>query len=702
VAVPARDFWLGGRAQVAARRLTWWSQRIRPWHLFVGDGLGTGLAAAVTLLAWRHELPSQAAWGLALVVIAVVVLAQSATNLLLGLYASSWRFIDVRAAGRILACALAGTVAAALVLLAVGSLRPGVAAGLPPATFWALQATLTLGVLATPRLLIRYASERLEREERSNGRQRTLLYGAGWAGAIVARSAQRDPGAGVTPVGFLDDDPGLEGARVGGLPVFGDLSAMAVAQRMTGASALLMTQPHSTGAGVRRAVDAANEHGLSVRTVPAMSELPDGTIDVWRARPLRAEDLRRGPIPSDYSAQLDRLATGQTVVITGAAGQIGSALVRQMLALRPDRIVMVDQAARALDILAGELQHVQQVIQGSTTITSHLVDVSDREAIASLIRRTRPEVILHAAALAHEPMLEEHAAHATRVNIGGTKALVDAAVDCGVGRFMLVSTDKAGEPSSVMGSSMRIAEMVVRDAARRTGSVFASVRFGELLEPGQSTVLAVRAQLHSGQLATVRDSELRCYAMGPPEASRLILEATARTEPGCLYLLDRGAPVPIEDVARDLVRLSGRDPGRVPIKVVGSGPGSRLRGGGPSKEIDATPTDIPNLLRSVAAQATPLTIEADVERFLLLARDGRDDVLRADLLRYVRSTPVVDARPVARGRDGLMARVPVRSSGKPDMISEHGAMKRPVVIRVEPDATHALADRSGPHGAPRT
>ena len=529
-----------------AQRLGRWARRIGAPHLFVIDGLGLSLAAIAALAAWSHEPLGSSWWGAYLWIAGIIVCAHSAADILLGLYQDPRRFASIDNRWRVPASTVAGTGSAALVVLAVTSLGLPVLTGTPSAAFWMAEATLALGALAAPRVLIRVASELGDIDERHTGRQRMLLYGAGWAGVIVARSAERDPEFRIAPVGFLDDDPRVQGSRIGGLRVHGGATAIGRARRQTGASALLITMPYASGARIRRVVDAAIDHGLAVRTIPPMTELIDGTIDVARARPARVEDLLRRPPPTEHSPEARRLLTGSTVIVTGAAGQVGSELVRQLLVLQPKRIVMVDRAENTMRAIAHDLDSTIQVVQGSTSITTHPLDVTDELAVTRLMRQTDPDVVFHAAAETHDTTPGEHATRATRVNIGGTRAVVDASIDCGVERFVLVSTEEAAGQSSVAGGTMRVAEMVVSDAARRTGRAFASVRLCNGLRSNGSVVPVLESRLDDGQPLTISDPGETVYPMGIPETSWLVLEAAASSEGAGLFVLDMGAPVRID------------------------------------------------------------------------------------------------------------------------------------------------------------
>ena len=266
----------------------------------------------------------------------------------------------------------------------------------------------------------------------------------------------------------------------------------------------------------------------------------------------------------------------RTVLITGAGGSIGSELARQVFLLRPRRLVLVDRAESALYLVQRELEARRGRDAGLGTLRAHLANVASRPAMDRLIADEKPDVIFHAAAYKHVPMMEEHPSDAVHVNIGGTLALLDAAVAADVGRFVLVSTDKAVRPSSVMGASKRIAEMLVADAAQRTGRSYVSVRFGNVLGSSGSVVPIFQDQLEKGEPLTITHPDMSRYFMTIPEAAGLIVDAAALGSEGDLFVLDMGDPIRIVDLARDLVRLAGRDPDTQPMDIVGLRPGEKL------------------------------------------------------------------------------------------------------------------------------
>jgi FlaA1/EpsC-like NDP-sugar epimerase len=614
--------------------------RFRGRHLFILDTVGIALAAWVAA-ALRYDAfglaALEAAVPYALLLLVVVVAVRSVIDVRMGLYSHDWRFASVPDLQRITLAVVIGSILAAATFYALDAISTfsggvSVAQGLPR-SFWPMELLMTLAVVGGSRFGIRAVHD-YTASAGSTGAppSSTLLYGAGSIGAMIARSARRVPQAGVLPRGFLDDDPALAGTRVAGLRVFGGLSALGAAVEATGAKTLLITASNASGASIRRIMDAATALRLEVRTVPSMVELLDGTIDAHRVRRVRVEDLLRRPTTTEHGSEVAQVFPGKVVLITGAGGSIGSELARQVMALRPRRLVLLDRAESALFDIHRQL--VETYAGSGVDLHPELANVSSRAAIQRIVQRERPDVILHAAAYKHVPMMEQHPSDAIHVNVAGTMALLDAAVEAGVDRFVLVSTDKAVKPSSVMGASKRVAEMLVADTARRTGRPYVSVRFGNVLGSNGSVVPIFTDQLERGRPLTITHPDMTRYFMTIPEASWLILDAAALGQAGDLFVLDMGEPIRIMDLARDVTRLAGRDPDSQPIEITGLRPGEKLHEELFYDQEQVVPTTSPKVMRAVAEEP-PTDIRACVGRLLESATGTHDDDLRAELSRIV-------------------------------------------------------------------
>jgi FlaA1/EpsC-like NDP-sugar epimerase len=611
--------------------------RFRGRHLFLLDVL-SGMLAAYLALAIREDraLRLTEVWEF-LPPVLVPLLVRPPIAYLFGLYRRVWRYASLTDLIQIAKATIAGTViSASIVYLVMVPLGHGAPAGFPR-SFWISEGVLFLAMIGGARLMIRGASEWHQAWiQGENGLHRvpTLLYGAGQTGVIVARSAFRQSTARVRPVGFLDDDPARHGQKVDGLTVFGGLDDLPAAIATTNAQRLLITMPSADGPTIRRIVDAGLAAGLEVRTVPPLHELTDGSIDAFRARQVRVEDLLGRPLATEHAPAVDLLIRDRTILITGAGGSIGSELVRQVYDLRPRRIVLVDRAESQLYTVQRDLEIRRLRGRGDGEVEVHLANVVSRRLMARIIRSTKPDVIFHAAAYKHVPMMEDHPSESVQVNIGGTLSMLAAASAAGVRRFVFVSTDKAVEPSSVMGATKRIAEALVTDFARATGGDYVSVRFGNVLGSSGSVVPIFLTQLERGEALTVTDAEMTRYFMTIPEAGWLILDAAALGRSGDLFVLDMGEPVRILDLASDLIRLSGREPSSVPIQFTGLRPGEKLHEQLFYARENVQQTEVSKVLRTASVEP-PEDLRDRVADLLVLAVGDQDTDLRESLFALV-------------------------------------------------------------------
>ncbi len=645
-----------------------WAGQLRGRYFLALD-LGMIVAAAYGALALRLDR-IDGPFGIAgfPAAVAVLLVVRTAVNVRSGLYSRRWRHASVPELERIIAAVCVGSLLSILVFAAL-SLASGQALtrGVPR-SFWLIEPLLGCLTLGGLRLSIRAATEAAPTGRRVAvaGAQATLLYGAGETGTPLARSAFRHPRSGVVPVGFLDDDPKLRGAVVAGLRVYGGLECLAHAVAVTGARTLLITMPSASGKTVRRVVDAALELGLQVRTVPSMEALLDGTVDAYRIRPVRVEDLLRRPaIAGSRSVDAEAIIRNKVVVITGAGGSIGSELARQVFSMEPRQLVLIDRAESPLYLVQRELEMRREHQLAATQISVHLASVANAAAMSRILGEERPSVIFHAAAYKHVPMLETHPSDAAYVNIRGTMALLDAATEVGVERFVFVSTDKAVRPCSVMGASKRIAELLVADAARTTGRPYVSVRFGNVLGSNGSVIPIFQQQLEAGAPLTITHPDMTRFFMTIPEACRLILEAGASGKQGDLFVLDMGEPVRVLDLARDLVRLAGRDPDSQPMETIGLRPGERLHEELFYDSEEVEPTDSPKVLRAIAKQP-PGDVRDHVARLLRLATGDREAELGAAMMDYARVCGGIGMTTLAPHDDCEQEDILVRTGNLPD------------------------------------
>ncbi|MDE2367951.1 MAG: polysaccharide biosynthesis protein [Burkholderiales bacterium] len=484
---------------------------------------------------------------------------------------SMWRFSGFAEIKRLtMACAIGGAFSAAFVM--------GLGLTQVPRAVLALDPVVSLMGLAIVRIAYRMTYEHARsRIAGSDGTvRRALVLGAGAAARLLLAGLQQQ---GWTVIGLLDDDPAKLGARIGGVPVLGPLALLADAAPHHGsahaaATHLVVAMPSATPAQRRRAFDLASGTGLPVLTVPSADELRTGKTRVERLRDIEAEDLLgRAPVVLD-EAGIAQTLNGKVVLVTGAGGSIGSELCRQVARFGPARLVLYEMSEFNLYTIEQELTETFPDLP----LLRLIGDVKDLAHVRQTMARWRPQVVFHAAAYKHVPLMEAHnAASALRNNTLGTYHAALAAAECHAERFVLISTDKAVNPTNVMGATKRAAEMVISQlASEHAGTRFMAVRFGNVLGSSGSVIPKFKEQIARGGPVTVTHPDIIRYFMTIPEAVRLVLQAAAIGESGQVLVLDMGEPVKIVDLARDLIRLAGHTASEIPIVFTGLRPGEKL------------------------------------------------------------------------------------------------------------------------------
>jgi FlaA1/EpsC-like NDP-sugar epimerase len=487
-----------------------------------------------------------------------------------GVYRRYWRFAGF---WDLMSLVLANTVASAVMtVVMVGARLTETVDALSRAVLpldWLLGLCLTVGIRATVRAISETSSVR--RRPDATAPKSVLIVGAGHAGALIAREMQRNPGMGLLPVAFLDDDPGKQKHEIHGLPVAGPLSSLRDVAPAHGIDEVVLALPSSGGAALRQVVEQCAELGLESRVMPGIYELLDGQINVSRLRHVEIADLLRRPqfAPDGWDGAYLRDAV---VLVTGAGGSIGSELCRQLATTGPKRIVLLGHGENSIFAIAAELRTRYPHL----LIQDVIADVRDRTRIQRVFKQVKPDVVFHAAAHKHVPLMEANPAEAITNNVLGTRNVVDAAVAVGSQRFVLVSSDKAAGPANLMGASKRIAELIVQQAARQRNLPYVVVRFGNVLGSRGSVVPIFRAQIERGGPVTVTHPDVRRYFMTIPEAAHLILQSGDLGLGGELFVLDMGEPVRLRDIAADMIRLSGLRADEIDIRYTGLRPGEKL------------------------------------------------------------------------------------------------------------------------------
>lgn len=588
---------------------------LRNRYFFISDIILLGFAAYISYVLRLEKFDLGLAWPGYLLFTGLAIVITPLVFRYVGIYARYWRYASIE---EMLLLAGAVTVAG----LVVGALHLAFFQVFPsdwprPRSIPLIFLLLALVATAGPRFSVRLAM-RLSRQRWGNGRktvnppQPILIMGAGDAGAMIVREMQNNPHLGLEPVGFLDDDPRKRDVKIHGVAVLGDRHAIHAAVKRHQISQVIIAMPTAPGAAIRDIVRICGEAGVQARIIPGIYELLDGSVSVKQVRDVRIEDLlRRNPIHTDISA-VRAMLRGKRVLVTGGGGSIGSELCRQVLRCEPAELVVVGHGENSIFEIANELgavvrshesgqdavsnpNHAPRLSQPASCIIPIIADIRFPERMRAIFEQYRPEIVFHAAAHKHVPLMESNEVEAVTNNVLGTRNVVAAATATGVERFLMISTDKAVNPTSVMGATKRLAEMVVTHAGqkrRKTEDQGARpplpcstpslprctvVRFGNVLGSRGSVVPFFQRQIANGGPVTVTHPDMRRYFMTIPEAVQLVLQAAVLGEGGEIFALDMGEPVRIADLAHDLIRLSGLELGR-DIKIVYTGlrPGEKL------------------------------------------------------------------------------------------------------------------------------
>ncbi len=495
----------------------------------------------------------------------LVLVAQGLIFWWTGLYRGLWRFASMPDVWNILRACLFGALAVALTLFIYNRLVT------VPRTVLLVYPVLLATLLAGPRLLYRYWKDsRLHFVARMHS-QRVLVLGAGRAGDALVRDLRRENH--YIPVGFLDDDPKLRGARLRGIAVLGTLGQLPQMARETAVDMVVIALPSANKAQMHRAVELCEESGLPFRTVPRLEDVVAGRASFNELKEVAIEDLLgREQVHLDWTAIRTRLA-GRRVLVTGGGGSIGAELCRQIARLGAESLTVLEQSEFNLYTIDQELRRDFPDLE----CNAWLGDCGDAAACERVFERARPEVVFHAAAYKHVPLLQDQLREAVRNNVLATRTVAEAAHRCGAHSFVLISTDKAVNPTSVMGACKRVAELLCQDLAQRSQTRFITVRFGNVLDSAGSVVPLFRQQIRAGGPVTVTHPEVTRYFMTIPEACQLILQAAVLGQGGEIFALDMGEPVRIRDLAAQMIRLSGARPEQdIAIVYTGLRPGEKL------------------------------------------------------------------------------------------------------------------------------
>ncbi|MGD0167189.1 MAG: nucleoside-diphosphate sugar epimerase/dehydratase [Gaiellaceae bacterium] len=552
--------------------------------------------------------------------IVLVIVLKLAVFVAFGFYNRWWRYVSTRdiwtaAAGVTIACVVAD--------LVVYSARLTPSAFQLPRRVMVTDWLFLLAFITGSRTLARTLIERpLPGERLAHGKE-VLIAGAGDAASVMLRELHRYRHLDYTPIGLVDDDPRKQRLRLHGVKVLGTISDLPLLLRGNRPDEVLIAMPSASGQVRQRIVEMCREASVPVKTLPGLYELFSGELTT-QIRPVQVEDvLGREPIEVNFEEVAGYLA-GQTVVVTGAGGSIGSELCRQIARVGPKKLLLVEQGETPLFEIDRELRQDR----GFEDCVAVLADAGQEEKMRPLFAQYRPQAVFHAAAFKHVPLMEANPLESVRNNALATRSLARVARDSDVERFVLISTDKAVTPQTVMGQSKALCEWIVEalGSKKGNGTKFIAVRFGNVLGSSGSVIPIFRRQIEKGGPVTVTDPEMTRYFMTIPEAVSLVVQAGGMGSSGQVFVLDMGKPVKILELAQNMIRLSGKEPGR-DIEIVYSGirPGEKLHEELWGEHETVSPTKHPKIRKLTCPAIDPKWLDSELAALAKLVAKGDAD-----------------------------------------------------------------------------
>lgn len=549
---------------------------MRNRYLFLLDIVLLAVTPTLALVMRVDSAAWVAAYVPALVHFTLLALAvKVAICFFFGLYRRYWRYASVDELVSILLAVGSATLIIAGVFFGAGIMGADAGRRLPRSVPF-IDGLLTLMVVGGTRFSVRVMAHRQRRLGRTEDCKAVLIVGAGDAGAMIVREMLTSRHINFDPVGFVDDDPAKQNKSIHGIPVLGTRKDIPTLVAKLDVDEVVIAIPTAPGKVIREIRTLCEAARVPSRTMPGMYEILSGQISVSQLRTVDIEDLlRREPVKIN-SQDVAKMLAGRRILVTGAGGSIGSELCRQIVRSGPSGLVLLGHGENSLFQIEQELRRLGP----KTALNVVVADIRDLPRMEAVFEQTKPQVIFHAAAHKHVPMMESNCEDAITNNVVGTRLLLRLSERFGVERFVMISSDKAVNPTNVMGATKRVAEKMVQATALRTGRPYVAVRFGNVLGSRGSVVPMFREQIARGGPVTVTDPEVKRYFMTIPEAVQLVLQAATLGETECktgVFVLDMGEPIKIVDLAKDLIELSGKEVGRdIEIVFTGLRPGEKL------------------------------------------------------------------------------------------------------------------------------
>lgn len=623
--------------EISLPKFIWSLRRLRNRHFMLLDLLALIITPTISLYLRTDELFSWQRFQQSLILYtAVALITRMFVFHYFGLYRRYWRYVSSLELAQI-----GVAVAIATVLIAVEFVLMRLA--LPwfnlPRSTPLIDAMLCFiwvgGFRASLRLTENLYPQRQVGRQPPSTPANVVIVGAGYTGALLVREIRNNIYVNLNPVLFIDDDVSKHGMQIHGIPVVGDCHQLPQILQEQSIDRVIIAMPTASGKIIREIVQVCRHAGVAAQTMPGIHELLDGSVSFSHLRNVQIQDLlRRSPIQTDTFA-VNKQLQGKRVLVTGGGGSIGSELCRQILRCRPAQLILLGHGENSVFEITNELNRLQNELLGAqlrvngsaTVITPVIADLRFRERITAVFKEHRPHAVFHAAAHKHVPLMEANPVEAITNNVLGTKILLEAAQQYKVERFVMISTDKAVNPTNVMGASKRTAELLVLQAARKSGQFYQVVRFGNVLGSRGSVIHTFKQQIAAGGPVTVTHPEMVRYFMTIPEAVQLVLQASVVGRGGEVLMLDMGDPVRIVDLAKDLIELSGLEVGKdIEIEFSGLRPGEKLYEEMFTPNESYSPTQHQKILVAHnASQFIPAELNSAIDQLIQTALDNDND-----------------------------------------------------------------------------